>query len=40
MKLTDQRATLASKALAVVFGILGYVLVFLVKSIGGVLEVC
>ncbi len=39
MKLSDERATIVSKIIAVGFGILGYGVVFLVKYLPGVLEV-
>jgi len=38
MKFTEQKATIISKLLGVIYGILGYALVFVVKNIGGVLE--
>ena len=37
--MTDQRATHVSKALAILFGIIGYAFIFVVKNVGGVLEV-
>jgi hypothetical protein len=39
VKLSDERATIVSKIIAVGFGILGYGVVFLVKYLPGVLEV-
>jgi len=39
VKLSDERATIVSKIIAVAFGILGYGVVFLVKYLPGVLEV-
>lgn len=36
--LSETRATLITKGLAVVFGIIGYLLIFVVKNVGGVLE--
>ena len=39
VKLAESRAMVLTKVLAVVFGLIGYSLIFVVKSIGGVLEV-
>jgi hypothetical protein len=39
VKLSDERATIASKVIAAAFGVLGYGVVFLVKYLPGVLEV-
>jgi len=38
IKLEDGKATYLSKALAIAFGIIGYLLIFVVKNIDGVLE--
>ena len=39
VQLSEGRSMLLTKVLAVVFGLVGYALIFVVKSIGGVLEV-
>ena len=39
VQLSESRSMLLTKVLAVVFGLIGYALIFVVKSIGGVLEV-
>ena len=39
IKLSDEKQTVITKVLAVVFGIIGYGIVFLVKYLPGVLEV-
>jgi len=38
VQLSESRSMLLTKVLAVVFGLIGYALIFVVKSIGGVLE--
>ncbi len=37
--MTEQRATYVTKALAIIFGVVGYIFIFVVKNVGGVLEV-
>jgi len=36
--MTEQRATYVTKALAIIFGVVGYIFIFVVKNVGGVLE--